>query len=66
MEDEIPTRRSSDGMHAWHSSQWRSSGPVGGRMMVVQKTAENSPAAIAALTCNETDALLKVKYNITE
>jgi len=35
-------------------------------MMVVQKTAEDPPAAIAALTCNETDALLKVKYNITE
>eukprot|EP00984_Skeletonema_dohrnii_P038009 scaffold40743_cov233-Skeletonema_dohrnii-CCMP3373.AAC.1 len=34
--------------------------------MVVQKTADDSPAAIAALTCNETDALLKVKYDITE
>eukprot|EP00984_Skeletonema_dohrnii_P034289 scaffold33518_cov219-Skeletonema_dohrnii-CCMP3373.AAC.4 len=34
--------------------------------MVVQKTAEDPPALIAALTCNETDALLKVKYNITE
>eukprot|EP00985_Skeletonema_marinoi_P027633 scaffold23008_cov66-Skeletonema_marinoi.AAC.3 len=34
--------------------------------MVVQKTAEDPPEAIAALTCNETDALLKVKYNITE
>jgi len=34
-------------------------------MMVVQ-TAADSPAPIAALTCNETDALLQVKYNITE
>ena len=37
--------------------------------MVLQKsTAEASAAAeeIAALTCNETDALLQVKYNITE
>ena len=37
--------------------------------MVLQKsTAEASSAAaeIAALTCNETDALLQVKYNITE
>ncbi len=33
--------------------------------MVVQ-TAADSPAPIAALTCNETDALLQVKYNITE
>jgi hypothetical protein len=36
-------------------------------MMVVQKTADDSPEAIAALTtCNETDALLQVKYNITK
>ena len=34
--------------------------------MVVQNTAEDPPAVIAALTCNETDALLQVKYNITE
>ena len=34
--------------------------------MVVQKTADDSPEAIAALTCNETDALLQVKYNITK
>eukprot|EP00985_Skeletonema_marinoi_P015134 scaffold7748_cov183-Skeletonema_marinoi.AAC.1 len=34
--------------------------------MVVQNTADDSPAVIAALTCNETDALLQVKYNITE
>jgi hypothetical protein len=35
--------------------------------MVLQKsTAEASSAEIAALTCNETDALLQVKYNITE
>ena len=32
------------------------------------QSAEDSPveAAVAALTCNETDALLQVKYNITE
>ena len=36
-------------------------------IMVLQKsTAEASSAEIAALTCNETDALLQVKYNITE
>eukprot|EP00985_Skeletonema_marinoi_P011323 scaffold5371_cov190-Skeletonema_marinoi.AAC.1 len=35
-------------------------------MMVAQNTSENSPAAIAALTCNETDALLQVKYTITK
>jgi len=34
--------------------------------MVAQNTAEDPPALIAALTCNETDALLKVKYTITE
>eukprot|EP00985_Skeletonema_marinoi_P009846 scaffold4626_cov79-Skeletonema_marinoi.AAC.2 len=34
--------------------------------MVAQNTSENSPAAIAALTCNETDALLQVKYTITK
>eukprot|EP00984_Skeletonema_dohrnii_P033489 scaffold30252_cov78-Skeletonema_dohrnii-CCMP3373.AAC.1 len=31
-----------------------------------QNTYKNSPAAIAALTCNETDALLQVKYTITK
>eukprot|EP00984_Skeletonema_dohrnii_P004356 scaffold1552_cov111-Skeletonema_dohrnii-CCMP3373.AAC.1 len=40
-------------------------------MMVVQTVAvavavADSPAPIAALNCNETDALLQVKYNITE
>ena len=35
-------------------------------MMVAQNTAEDPPEVIAALTCNETDALLKVNYNITE
>jgi hypothetical protein len=38
-------------------------------MMVVQTvTVADSPAPIpiAALNCNETDALLQVKYNITE
>eukprot|EP00984_Skeletonema_dohrnii_P023017 scaffold12141_cov158-Skeletonema_dohrnii-CCMP3373.AAC.2 len=30
--------------------------------MVAQNTSEDSPAAIAALTCNETDALLQVKH----
>eukprot|EP00985_Skeletonema_marinoi_P021165 scaffold12882_cov73-Skeletonema_marinoi.AAC.3 len=35
-------------------------------MMVAQNTSKNSPAAIAALTCNETDALLQVKYTITK
>eukprot|EP00984_Skeletonema_dohrnii_P015649 scaffold6789_cov221-Skeletonema_dohrnii-CCMP3373.AAC.4 len=38
--------------------------------MIAQKTAEEGmtgdPEAIAALTCNENDALLKVNYNITE
>ncbi len=33
--------------------------------MSVQKTAEDPPAE-AELTCNETNALLQVKYNITE
>jgi len=33
---------------------------------MMAQTAEDSPAAIAALTCNETDALFQVKYNITE
>jgi len=30
------------------------------------QTAEDSPAAAALLTCNGTDALLQVKYTITE
>mmetsp|Transcript_21375 Transcript_21375/g.33059 ORF Transcript_21375/g.33059 Transcript_21375/m.33059 type:complete len:189 (+) Transcript_21375:154-720(+) len=34
--------------------------------MVAQNTSKNSPAAIAALTCNETDALIQVKYSITK
>eukprot|EP00984_Skeletonema_dohrnii_P030732 scaffold22441_cov75-Skeletonema_dohrnii-CCMP3373.AAC.4 len=35
-------------------------------MMLAQNTSKNSPAAIATLTCHETDALLQVKYTITE
>ena len=31
----------------------------------MHKMAEDSPAEIAAVTCNETEALLQVKYNIT-
>ena len=33
---------------------------------MMAQTAEDSPAAAALLTCNGTDALLQVKYTITE
>jgi len=38
------------------------------KIFKMAQSAEDSPveAAVAALTCNETDALLQVKYNITE